>query len=143
VPPEEIAPLHHTLVVVTDLTREVGRLAFGDGFPDRFRHRVHGVWLGEEPGDDLLVASPAVGRTPCISGQMGSDICGLAADAVRVPEIRSPSLWRVDCHLLQELGQPDHMRVLGRQRPTAVLHDQVTGEDDLVPLPVRISAPLL
>jgi Plasmid pRiA4b ORF-3-like protein len=102
---------------------------------------VHNVRFGKEAGHDLLVQDIAVCRATGVIGVVRGDVGGLATDSVRVAEIWPASLRGVHRHPLQQLGQLNNLRVLGRQCPPAIQGHQVAREDNLVPRPVWVPSP--
>src|SRR5581483_2982570 len=68
VPAEEVPALDFALVLIADIAREIRWLTLGHGVPYRFGQAVHHVRLRNEPGDDLLIPSSAVGRPTRIAG---------------------------------------------------------------------------
>ena len=58
--------------------------------------------------------------------------------AIFVPEAAQSRLGRMQGHAPEDAGQLDDALILGRQRLPVILEDQITGENGLVPFPVRI-----
>src|SRR6185437_5249489 len=94
----------------------------------------------QEAFDDLLIAAPAVGRLARIAGTISREVRRLPANAVGVAELVSPDLLRMDAHLLEQARERDYPRVFRRKLLPVVPDDQVTGEENLVPFPVGVSA---
>ena len=60
--------------------------------------------------------------------------------AILIPETAQPRLGRMQGHAPEGAGQLNDALILGRQRLPVILEDQITGENGLVPFPVRVPA---
>lgn len=125
-------------VDLVGLLREAVQITGGDTFLDGLGGLEHLSLTLEESLDHEQRGLAAAGGLARVERVVRHEVSGLPAHAVRRPEAgQCTCLWFVDWKGAKQLRELLHLHIPGPQLAPAVLHDECTGQHELVLSPCR------
>ncbi len=115
-----------------------GKLAGQDAFPNLHSSCAHLIRGTPEVGQNFSVLLRPTSLPPSMVRVRRLQIGSLPRHASSASEPRTSALGRMDRCTIQQLRQFNSAGILLSNLSPAVVHDQITGEDQFVPRPGRI-----